>query len=111
MELPGELAPQLIVEKFCAAVEHSPFLWDRWFDCQKFTVAAADGHGVIPFSVKGQSYLLTLPTFKIFRADVPTNIKIRSHLRATGARANASDTRHDLLVRQLLLNAKHAIHQ
>lgn len=109
VELLGELEPQLIVEKFCAAVEHSPFLWDRWFDCQKFTVAAVDGHGVIPFSANGQSYLLTLPAFKIFRADLSTSIKIRSHLRATGARANVFDTRHDLFVRQLLSSAKHAI--
>lgn len=51
---------------FAEAVADKPFLWDRWFDCHKFTSPERAFSGFLAFRAAGGSYVLDTNAMQLF---------------------------------------------
>ena len=84
VDLIGEIGADEAVGRICTAIEDQPYLWDRWFDCQKFTVPGREVKGAIPFRAGRTPYALSLPEYRAFSLSERLYVRLRGELRGDG---------------------------
>ena len=98
----GEVESCEILKILCQSIEQKPYLWDRWYDCQKFTEARKFSTNVIPFRAEGRPYLLLAPSFRAFKVSEFVYRDFQKELRNHSDRGWRLSDRGDRMVQHLL---------